>query len=88
MMLSRQEQVVYDHLLNKGSITALEAFSQYDIVDLAGRIKQLRRKGVPIIGEYINRINKLGERKRYKKYYLEEDYDGREENVREDDSAL
>lgn len=54
-----------------GSITSMEAMSEYGIMRLASRVSDLKRLGVPIISETVTGRNRYGEVTRYARYRLE-----------------
>lgn len=53
-----------------GSITSLEAMSEYGIMRLASRINDLKRQGMPIVTETVTGRNRYGEITRYARYKL------------------
>ena len=61
------------HLRDHGSITSLEAISEYSILRLAARIKDLKRRGHNIKSETVKGVNRYGEPTRYSVYRLTED---------------
>lgn len=67
------------HLRDYGSITAIEAISDYGILRLAARIKDLKRRGHNITSEIVQGANRYGEPTRYSVYRLAE---GAEEEFR------
>ena len=48
-----QEDVIARHLEQHGSITSMEAFEQYKITRLSGRIFDLRAKGMDIVTDMV-----------------------------------
>ena len=62
-----QTSKVLEHIKRCGSITSMEAFRQYGITRLSGRIFDLRRAGYPISMTYENNGDA-----RYGVYRLEE----------------
>ena len=48
-----QEDVIARHLEKHGSITSMEAFEQYKITRLSGRIFDLRAKGMDIVTDMV-----------------------------------
>ena len=69
-----QSYLILKHLIEKGSITSLDAFFDYRITRLSGRIFDLREMGIEIESEMISTKNN-GAYTRYAKYRLKEDYD-------------
>lgn len=61
------------HLRDYGSITSLEAMSEYGIMRLASRITDLRAQGVEIVSETVTGKNRYGESTHYKRYRLAEE---------------
>jgi hypothetical protein len=55
---------------NKNGITALQALDRCSCFDLAGRIRDLRERGIEINSEYVMVRNKAGEKCRVKRYWL------------------
>lgn len=67
-----QNEKIMRHLRDCGSITALEAMSEYGIMRLASRVSDLRREGAPIVRTMERGKNRYGEVTHYAKYKLEE----------------
>jgi hypothetical protein len=67
-----QNYKVLKHLIDKGSITSLEAFFDYKITRLSGRIYELRDMGLDIISEMAS-TKSNGVITRYAVYRLKED---------------
>lgn len=59
------------HLKDYGSITALEAVSEYGCMRLAARIADLKGRGYRISSTIIKGKNRYGETTRYSTYRLE-----------------
>ena len=66
-----QVERIKRHLVIYGSITSLEAVNEYGIMRLASRINDLKKEGVPIIGETETGKNRFGEPTHYSRYRLE-----------------
>ena len=64
-----QNERVLRHLTDYGSITSLEAVTEYGILRLASRIHELRRSN-NIIGQTATAKNRYGETVRYTRYTL------------------
>ena len=62
---------VIRHLQDYGSITTLEAMTEYGIMRLASRIDDLHKLGSPIVMEMEAGKNRYGEVTRYARYRLE-----------------
>ena len=56
----------------KRGITALQALEFCGCFDLAGRIRDLKEDGYPIIGDWVYVTNRFGEKVRIKQYRLVE----------------
>ncbi len=68
-----QNERIIRHMSEYGSITPLEALSEYGIMRLASRISDLRTRGYDIRREMIEGRNRYGEPTRYARYTLEAD---------------
>ena len=66
-----QNERIIRHLNDYGSITSLEAMTEYGIMRLASRINDLKKLGYPIIGEIETGKNRYGELTRFSRYRLE-----------------
>lgn len=67
-----QTTAVIDHLERSGSITSIEAFSEYGITRLSAIIFNLRKKGYNIISEEIKHINRYDRTIYFARYILKE----------------
>lgn len=47
-----QNEMILNHIKKHGSITSMEAFSEYNITRLSGRIHELRAQGHKIITDH------------------------------------
>jgi hypothetical protein len=65
-----QQESIYKHLKNHGSLSQLEALGVYGIYRLAARVCEMRRKGVPIDSE--NKTDANG--KVYASYFINPEY--------------
>jgi hypothetical protein len=65
-----QNEKVLRHLEDYGSITSLEAMTEYGIMRLASRISDLKSLGVPIEKEMVSGKNRYGESTFYARYSL------------------
>lgn len=72
-MKPKQTELVIRHLQDYGSISALIALQEYDIMRLASRIRDLRKRGYDIVTEKKTRKNRYGETVRYAVYRFEEE---------------
>lgn len=72
MKLSQCEKVLR-HLQTYGSLTSLEAVTEYGILRLASRINDLKRMGYNITSNTASGKNRFGETTHYSVYRLEEE---------------
>ena len=70
--MAKQTELILMHMKKYGSITHLEAESEYGIARLASRINDLRRQGVAIKSEMVTGKNRRQETTHYARYSLEE----------------
>lgn len=68
--ISSQHNAIIQHLLNYGSITSMEAFSNYGITRLSAIIFNLRHEGYQIKSELCHSINRQGNHCTYSKYIV------------------
>lgn len=59
------------HLKDHGSITSIEAITEYGILRLASRINDLRTQGVAIVSEMAIGKNRYGETTHFSVYRLD-----------------
>lgn len=71
-MKATQCDKIIRHLKTFGSISSLEAITEYGILRLASRIHDLKAQGYNIVGEVKASKNRFGERVSYKVYRLAE----------------
>ena len=69
MKMTQSERIIR-HLNDHGSITSLEAITEYGILRLASRISDLRARGIPIVSEVATGKNRYGETTHYSVYRL------------------
>lgn len=67
-----QSERIVRHLEAFGSITSLEAMSDYGIMRLASRISDLKKDGLQVRTEFVRGKNRFGESTCYARYILEE----------------
>lgn len=72
-MKATQCEKIIRHLKTFGSISSLEAITEYGILRLASRIHDLKRQGYNIVSEVKASKNRFGERISYKVYRLAEE---------------
>lgn len=68
-----QCDMILRHLRDYGSITSIEAITEYGILRLASRINDLKRSGHNIVSEIKVGSNRYGERFHYSVYRLIEE---------------
>lgn len=68
-----QKEMIYQHLLDNGSITSMEAIANYGITRLSGRIHDLRKEGKKIISTREENTNRYGRKVVYDRYVLRKD---------------
>lgn len=68
-----QRDKILRHLKDHGSITSIEAITEYGILRLASRINDLRTQGVAIVSEMATGKNRYGETTHFSVYRLAED---------------
>lgn len=68
--LNTTQQRVFDYIMEFGSITTLQAFTDLGESRLSARIWELRDKGVNIGSEVIMVKNRFGEFRHVKKYFI------------------
>ena len=64
------------HMEDYGSITSLEAMTEYGVMRLASRVNDLKHFGFDIRRVMETSKNRYGEPVSYARYYLEEKNDG------------
>ena len=64
------------HMEDYGSITSLEAMTEYGIMRLASRVTDLKNRGVDIDRVFETSKNRYGESVSYARYFLKEAHDG------------
>ena len=71
-----QCQRVLEYIDKHGGITSYQAQKHISVARLASRISELKKKGYPIIYEWVQGVNKYGEKYRAKRYSMEVQNDG------------
>lgn len=67
-----QADRIYEYMQqHKEGITGLKAIRYCGCLDLQGRIRDLKERGIKISDEYIHVVTACGDRVRVKKYWLE-----------------
>ena len=67
-----QNEHIERHLKKYGSITTMEAFTEYGITRISARIFELRKNGMNISDRWETKKNRFDEPVRYVRYTLEE----------------
>lgn len=70
--MAKQTDLILLHMKKFGSITHLEAESEYGIARLASRINDLRKQGVAIKSEMVTGKNRRNEPTHFARYSLAE----------------
>lgn len=70
-MKTTQCEKILRHLKDHGSITSIEAITEYGILRLASRINDLRTQGVAIVSETATGKNRYGETTHFSVYRLD-----------------
>ena len=70
MAKTTQNERVLRHLKTYGSITPIEALSEYGIMRLASRISDLKKDGYLITKSLKKHVNRFGEPTHYASYTL------------------
>lgn len=65
-----QKEKILKHITDYGSITSLEAVSEYGIMRLASRISDLKKDGVNINTKFETSKNRYGEKVNYARYSI------------------
>ena len=71
--MSNQQERVLRHLRDEGSITPMEAISEYGIYRLAAVVHLLKKDGYVITTETLKGSNRYGEPTHWARYKLSED---------------
>ena len=69
--LMTQCERILRHMEDYGSITSLEAVTEYGIMRLASRVNDLKRQGVDVRRVMESGKNRYGEPTSYARYYME-----------------
>ena len=75
--MKTQEEVILEHLIKNGNISTIECYDKYKITDLAHAIMLLRKKGYQIPDKWEKPLKQIGYAKKYKRYFLGEEENGR-----------
>lgn len=70
IVLNKTQKRVFDFIMEFGSITSLEAFTELGETRLSARIYELKDKGINIGTEMIAVKNRFGENRYVKKYFI------------------
>ncbi len=68
--LSTCDLRVLEFMQNKGSITTKQAIDHLGETRLSARIYNIRKYGYFVAGEFIEVLNRRGEKRRIKKYFI------------------
>ena len=72
-MKTTQCERIIRHLCDYGSISSIEAITEYCILRLAARISDLKRQGIAIVSETKTGKNRYGETTSFMVYRLAEE---------------
>ena len=70
IQLNTTQQRVFDYLMQFGSITSLQAFTDLGESRLSARVFELREKGIKIDSEMIEVENRFHEKRHVKRYFI------------------
>lgn len=70
IILSKAQQRVFDFIMDFGSITTLEAYTELGETRLSARVFEMKEKGIPISFEWHTVKNRYGEKRKVKKYII------------------
>lgn len=70
IILNKTQKRVFDFIMEFGSITSFEAFTELGETRLSARIYELEDKGINIGTEMIAVKNRFGENRYVKKYFI------------------
>ena len=70
IQLNTTQERVFDYLLQFGSITSLQAFTDLGESRLSARVFELREKGVKIDSEMVEVENRFHEKRHVKRYFI------------------
>lgn len=70
MILSKTQRRVFEYMLEFGSITTFQAFTDLGESRLSARIFELQEKGIPVFSEMIKVKNRYGDNRHVKRYTL------------------
>lgn len=70
IILNKTQKRVFDYILEFGSITSLQAFTDLGETRLSARIYELKDRGINIGTEVIAVKNRFGESRHVKKYFI------------------
>lgn len=68
--LNTTQQRVFDYIMEFGSITSIQAFTDLGETRLSARIYELKDRGINISSELIPVSNRYGEKRHVKKYFI------------------
>ena len=63
-----QHNLIVNYILDFGSISPMEAFSDLGVTKLATRISEMRKRGMVFDSEWEERKNRYGKTVRFKRY--------------------
>lgn len=78
-MKINQKQRILDYIKDFKSISTREAFIDLGIARLGARIFELKQEGYKFREEWESTKNRYGEKTEYKRFYLEDDMEAKDE---------
>ena len=68
-MTDNQQKRVVKFIDDHGSITRFQAYDRLGITELPKRISELRQRGLPIADDWLEVVNRYGDKTRVKVYF-------------------
>ena len=68
--MNSQVQRVYDYLMTGKSLDRITALREIGVLELSARICQLESEGIEIEKDWVNKVNRWGEKYRLRTYKI------------------
>lgn len=68
--MTPQAQELYQHMVEHGTLTQIEAYEEYGCFRVASRIHEMKKAGIPIVKTMKTGKNRYGVECRYAEYRL------------------
>lgn len=68
--MNSQVQRVYDYLMTGKSLDRITALREIGVLELSARICQLENEGIEIEKDWVNKVNRWGEKYRLRTYKM------------------